>query len=276
MSKLSEVEQYLNSLFDTSGDRITKSIASWEQGIDYEIKFWRNWIQTKGSEWKDDFHFRLAPRPLEPWLNALLPSVKRKILVLDVGAGPVTRTGTYLAGRDLEIVAVDPLARQYDRIIAEANLAVPVRTGFSFAEDLSARFDPNRFDLVCCTNALDHAIEPMWGILEMLNVLQIDGNIFLSHRRNEAEVEFYSGFHQWNFDGVDGSFVIWNKSRNINVTALLRNVANVNCQIVDEHCSVTITKLRDLEIEPSVYHRKLRAGLLESMLTMSIERMRIE
>jgi ubiquinone/menaquinone biosynthesis C-methylase UbiE len=78
-------------------------------------------------------------------------------------------------------------------------------------EGLSAFFNHSRFDLVNCTNALDHSADPMAGILEMLRVVKVDRTIVLRHVRNEAENENYSGFHQHNFDLQGGKFIIWNK-----------------------------------------------------------------
>ena len=38
--------------------------------------------------------------------------------VLDVGAGPLSSLGTHVPGRDVEIIAVDPLADIYDELAA--------------------------------------------------------------------------------------------------------------------------------------------------------------
>ena len=42
-----------------------------------------------------------------------------KIRILDVGAELVTSLSRGYPNRDIEIVAVDPLAREYDRILAK-------------------------------------------------------------------------------------------------------------------------------------------------------------
>lgn len=39
--------------------------------------------------------------------------------------------------------------------------------------------------------------------------MKMDGVLMLYHNPNEAESEAYSGFHQYNFDVVDGRFIIW-------------------------------------------------------------------
>jgi SAM-dependent methyltransferase len=172
-----------------------------------------------------------------------------------------------LTGREVEVFAVDPLAPIYDQIINSAKIAPPVRTKFAFAEDLSARFEPGSLDVVTCTNALDHAIEPMWGILEMLIVLKRGGRVYLGHNRNEAEAEQYCGFHQWNFDVDGGEFIVWNKERKLNVSRMLQGIASVNATMpVENWVVIDITKTCDTPVDLLAYQRGVRASLLEAML----------
>jgi hypothetical protein len=113
---------------------------------------------------------------------------------------------------------------------------------------------------------LDHSIEPVWGIIEMLQVVKQGGAIILNHRRNEAEFEKYSGFHQWNFDALSNDFIIWRPDRRLNVTELLAGVADVNCKINNDFLSVTIRKGSELPLDPLNYNRRLRAAVLESII----------
>jgi hypothetical protein len=192
--------------------------------------------------------------------------------ILDVGAGPATNIGTFAPGKAVEVVAVDPLAHVYDHIIANAATATgragpPIRSQFAFAEDLSSRFAANTFDVVTCTNALDHAIEPAWGILEMLMVTREGGKIYLGHTQNEAVRENYCGFHQWNFDVEDSRFIIWNASRRIDATELFADFADVRATMpVENWVKVDIVKREAPPFDMQDYHRRLRALLLEAML----------
>jgi hypothetical protein len=97
----------------------------------------------------------------------------------------------------------------------------------AFAEDLSAFFAPDSFDLVHCINALDHSFDPLRAIHEMLRVARVGGTVVLMHQPNEAEAENYVGLHQWNFDVQDGRFVVWNRERRIDVADAVRAVARV-------------------------------------------------
>ncbi len=262
------LESYLETLFADGGRTLAASLGGWRQGIDYEVNFWTRWFQTRGLEWPGDYASRIVPQQMPTWLTALLPADPTlPAHVLDVGAGPIIANGHLVDGREIAFTAVDPLAHHYTRIIDQTGIEPPIRTKFAFAEDLSARFAPGAFQLVTCRNALDHAIEPAWGILEMLIVASVSGRIFLAHRRNEAEFENYSGFHQWNFDlREDGRFVIWNNAREIDVSTLVAPAARVECNLQNDFLTVVMTKLAELPIDPLDYQRKMRAGLLEALL----------
>lgn len=227
---------------------LAASLRTWRLGVGYEVDFWTRWFETKGLDWPDDYATRIKPKPLEPWVKSLLPSDARRAFVLDVGSGPITGIGTFSNKTAVSVKAVDPLAFQYHAIAKAHHVVRPIETEFSFAEDVSARFDGGSFDVVTCTNALDHSIEPMWGLLEMIVVCKVGGKLFLRNRRNEAEYEGYSGFHQWNFDAEGNRFVIWNPSCRIDGSALLGQVANVECRFAGDDITITITKTAELPV----------------------------
>ncbi|KAK47654.1 hypothetical protein BG58_03315 [Caballeronia jiangsuensis] len=199
--------------------------ALWTKGIDSERGFWTRWFETKGLEWPDDYTERVKPqRELDPWFQKILrqsaagisaSGAKPVFRVLDVGAGPLSKIGNFMPDADVEVLAADPLAFIYADLVDRHGITPGVRTQFAPAEDLSVFFEQSSFDLVHCSNALDHSFEPLRGIIEMLRVVRVGGTIILGHARNEAENEKYEGFHQHNFDVEDGHFVIWNKQERV-------------------------------------------------------------
>jgi SAM-dependent methyltransferase len=274
------LQGYLDFLRASGGQQLAASLASWRSGIAYEQDFWTRWFATGGGQWAQEFEARMQRRELLPVVVNRLPA-SPKARVLDVGAGPATNIGSYVAGRDIEVVAVDPLATIYDHIIATTvsestgqtnTRRPPVPTRFAFAEDLSARFEPSSFDVITCTNALDHAIEPAWGILEMLLVLKPGARIYLGHTQNEAVAENYCGFHQWNFDIEGSDFIIWNASRRLNATQLFASFADVRANMpAPKWVVVDITKRSEPPFDVAHYHRGMRGLLLEAMLLATPE-----
>jgi SAM-dependent methyltransferase len=206
-----------------------RQIEAWGAGIDFEISFWTNFFATKGLQWPDDYAARLdLNTPIYPFYIQHLRTDDFSIAkILDVGSGPISRLGKVHNGTRLDITACDPLADHYAQILAKYDITPPIRTVKAFAEDLSAYFGKNIFDLVVCTNALDHSFEPLRGIAQMLDVVKVGGTVLLEHLFNEAEAETYMGFHQWNFDLQDGHFIMWNRDARINASEYFSQFADV-------------------------------------------------
>lgn len=203
----------------------------WSKGIAYELRFWRNWAESRGGRYATDFERRMSgTQPFEAGLANLFPA-GQPIDVLDVGAGPISPLGIVCDRNPLRITATDPLADAYRDILDDCGLVPPIRTDFATAEDLSAFFPRDRFDLVHCRNALDHSLDPMRGIEEMLTVCRPGGFVLLRHHVNEGQREGYSGFHQHNFDEAEGRFVIWNNESRLDVTAAFAGRATVETKV---------------------------------------------
>lgn len=206
--------------------------SSWEDGKAEEEKFWARWIETRGSEWPDEFRERMDPTTeLQPHVSEELDVPEGQVpVILDVGAGPMTILGKMWRGEPVTLIAVDPLATIYDRLLDRFGVVPPVRTITGHVERLSESLDAASFDLVHMRNALDHSYDPLEGIRQMLTVAKTGAPVVLRHARNEAERESYVGFHQWNVDERGGRMVLWNKSTTIDVNDALGSDVHVTVQ----------------------------------------------
>jgi SAM-dependent methyltransferase len=198
----------------------------WRTRAKSEVDFWRDWLSgAPGTEqWADDRRRRLDPATeiQDPLVRAELDaSPDTEISVLDVGAGPLTLLGYRYPGKQLDIVAVDPLADDYDVLLREANLEPPVRTIAVAGESLLEHFGARRFDIAYASNALDHSADPVRIISNMVSLVRPGGVVLLRHKRNEGASARYGGLHQWNFDVVAGELVVWNSAVETNVGAAL-------------------------------------------------------
>ncbi len=207
----------------------------WKLGLGGEVRFWNRYFSTGGLQWKEEFHRRLDPQlPLDGRIVALLERVSasaEEYDVLDVGSGPLTSLGKTIPGKTVRLRAVDPLAPEYDKMLAEQNLTPPVRTEECKGEELSGKFDKSTFDLVYARNCMDHSIDPVLAFREMLAVTKPGGLVYLEHWPNEGETEEYRGLHQWNFDCQDGEFVVWNPKRRQVVSEELGDGCRIECVI---------------------------------------------
>lgn len=241
---------------------LARQIAAWQKGIESELSFWNRWFDTKGLDWPSDFLDRAkADREMAPWmLQGLdLSQIPR---VLDVGAGPMTKLGTRHNGGTIDLTASDPLAPVYAELAEKYGVRRPVPTVQAFAEDLSCYFDIESFDLVFCSNALDHSFDPVRGLEEMYKVARPKGRILLVHRANEAEFEKYEGFHQWNLDKEGDRFIIWNKEVRTDVNTQFCDRADIVVEKVGDGLTVMLNK-KGLPIvwEPRAAQGRVRALL---------------
>lgn len=195
-----------------------------------ETLFWSAWLRgAPGTEeWASDREARLTgdAEIRDPAVrDELERSSAEEISILDVGAGPLTKLGYRYPGKKLTIVAVDPLADEYDRLLRETGLEPPIRTIRVAGEELLGHFEPGTFDIACATNSLDHSADPLTIISNMVSVVRPGGIVLLRHKRNEGESARYEGLHQWNFDVVDDDLILWNNAVEVNVGSVLEDRA---------------------------------------------------
>ena len=223
----------------TLADKIVRFL-----GILLEIRFWRKWFKTHGFLWPEEYKLRLDPTtPLDPALMPYLAGLDDPIQILDVGAGPLTALGKVWEGHHLQITAVDPLAHYYQWIMDSYRINPPVRTQKLAGEELSTRFPAGHFDFVFSRNAIDHSVDPLLCIQEMIKVAKVGKTTLLIHQENEGVKEKYVGLHHWNFTVENGDFIIKdNADYHCNVTTLLAGYARVTSTVENGFVSVQILK----------------------------------
>jgi hypothetical protein len=69
----------------------------------------------------------------------------------------------------------------------------------------------------------------------MVAVAKPGGLVYMFHGINEAQIQDYYGFHQWNLFCKEGDLYVGNLRQEINMSELLKPVAEVECEIVHEH-----------------------------------------
>ncbi|MSO37763.1 MAG: methyltransferase domain-containing protein [Acidimicrobiia bacterium] len=208
---------------------------AWETSIDGEVRFWREYLRTKGERWPGSYDERTDPNlPLQPEIAELIVAPDgATVKLLDVGAGPLTFVGRTSPQWTLEVTAVDALGTQYGEILDEAGVVPPVRTQTCESEQLSTLLQPNTFDVVTARNTLDHSYDPALAIREMLVCAKPGGAALLIHHRNTGEDEQYHGMHQWNFEADGDSLIVWRPRTRIDVGESIKDLGRVERSWVD-------------------------------------------
>jgi len=209
-----------------------------------ELRFWDKWFKKKGLQWPDDYRSRLDPdSPLaEEYCECIEHLPQYEIRILDVGAGPLTVLGKKHPSKRLVIVAVDVLAEKYDELLDRYHVCPAVRTTFAEAEHLTRWFAENSFDLVNARNCLDHAVDPVEAVRQMLLVTKKNCFAVLDHLEKEGEHQRYSGLHQWNFAIAEGEFLVKGAGVVTNVSRQLVHLGDFRCFLSKGWVKVRIRK----------------------------------
>ena len=223
-------------------------MKNWVSGIPYEIAFWKGVYFSKKrrerlfqwSRYNDEI--QLANFDVKQFL-----SQQENPNIVDVGCGMSFCNGNKLNGELLNVCYLDPLASFFNKIINEKKLDLPKIT-LGFIEYLSA-FVPNKASLIIVQNTLDHSNNPLKGILECIESLEIGAVLYLRHKPNEAEAENYRGFHQYNISLENNEMFIWNKEMKINVNSTLMGLADIETSFYDGEIVAVIIKKQDLPKE---------------------------
>jgi SAM-dependent methyltransferase len=223
-----------------NGRRALSSPADiWQRALPSELTYWARYIQTEGLDFPDDYRRRLDPNtPIGDPL--LLEAIDRvggtRVRIIDVGAGPMTCVGKHdprVPERTIEIVAVDPLAREYAGLIRSAGISPPVATQQCAGEDVARVFGQQRFDIAFAQNSLDHSADPISAIESMVDAVRPGGAVVLHHYRREGETNRYEQLHQWNFDVQEGRLLLYNRRQSHDVGLLLADRATTSATIHD-------------------------------------------
>lgn len=160
-------------------------MVKWLFGIPYEIAFWdagfRN-AQTRKSLFAFSHYgqsIQLTGFDVEKFL--LQQTNPTEVKILDVGCGMTYYPGDklYVDGEEkqINIHYIDPLAHYYNKILEKYKINRP-NIEFGMMEYLSAFYPKHDVTLIIIQNALDHSADPVKGILEALQALQVNGILY--------------------------------------------------------------------------------------------------
>lgn len=207
-----ELARYTRWRVEKARRRRLDPTKRWRLELRREVGFWGRVIDS-GGDYPQAWNRRFDPQVevVDRLITDRLDHVASDpIKILDVGAGPASVVGVSYPGKRLEVTATDPLADEYEQMLDAAGLEPPVRTMLCRGEDLLEHFGPNRFDFVYARNSVDHSVDPLTIIRNMVGVAKPGGFVLLRHYQNEGVSQDYEGLHQWNFDLRDDRLVLWN------------------------------------------------------------------
>lgn len=219
-----------------------EDIDRWiEDALDEEMKHWR-WMVPKMRDEKDKaLYSREFRYPYNPEI-----SFKNEDIIVDVGCGPIPKFGNLIGGKQIKYYPVDPLSVQYNRLLEESNVVVPVQPQFAIMEALTCFFDEESVDYCIVNNALDHSIDILRAFIECLRIVKVGGCFLLEHWEAEAISNDYEGLHKWNIEEENNELIFFSQNMKVNVSKLLNEVADIEIKRGferDVHRDIIIVKV---------------------------------
>jgi 2-polyprenyl-3-methyl-5-hydroxy-6-metoxy-1,4-benzoquinol methylase len=212
----------------TMADNILPNMGldAWDNRAQSEINFWRNWVRSGGGRWPEDFERRTDPTtPLNEAIQAQLDDMafdRTKVAeVLDIGSGPLSLLGYSSPDKVVNLTLVDPLAKAYNAILDEAGISGVPRPQEGYFETTLGQLGKDRFHVVWCRNALDHSIDPLLGLYNLIAMCTPGGRLILSFHPNEADTGNYQGLHQWNLNKQNDKILLAQKGLELDLSQLL-------------------------------------------------------
>jgi SAM-dependent methyltransferase len=217
----------------------------WQRGLPLEVDFWADYLRTGGGEHPEEFQRRTDPHlPVDdPFLLDAIDRVGgQEITIVDVGSGPLTSVGSRdprHPERRIEVTAIDPLAKDYQRLLREAGVTAPAPPHDCRGEDVARTFGRGHFDIAYARNSIDHSVDALAAIASMLDAVRVGGAVVLLHRRREAEHHGYTQLHQWNLDVQGGRLVLFDEHRFYDVGEHFADVATTSAELVGTESDAT-------------------------------------
>lgn len=214
----------------------------WQKGLPQEVEVWKDWLAGTTGDAEDRALRLSSNRPFPWWAKPLIPGQPERIRALDVGAGPLTAIGTVWEGKTVSVVAIDPLATEYEELLRRNGLTPPVRTIYGLAESLGEQFQPASFDFAYAGNSLDQTVDPIAAHREIFKVLKPNCSLISIHLANQGEEESYEGVYQWNFSLKENRLIVWNHGAQFDLLDECPEIGHHHFEKDGPYIKMTLTK----------------------------------
>lgn len=141
-----------------------------------------------------------------PLLDYFIPMIgdQHRIVIGEMGSGPINTIGTYVAGKDIEIVASDWFQVEYQKFWERSGKTPIIPIEYQNMERLT--YPDESFDIVHCANAIDHTVNADLALKEFIRVCKPGGYVYLRHHLNQRSL--HAREHRWDIRMEDGKCAV--------------------------------------------------------------------
>lgn len=145
--------------------------------------------------------------PLFPLMEKYFPD-ETPYKVIELGSGPLSTLGHGVDKGVLDVMAVDPLADEFGMLYKKHKVTdFPIKPVRGSGETLDELFPNESFHLAYVRNALDHTVDIMLSLKNLVRTVKTNGFIILSHIVREGSRENWSEAHQWDLELTSNGLV---------------------------------------------------------------------
>ena len=153
-------------------------------GIYHELNFWQGFVKTK--RFLDGWVSHKKTPELNDFVAEFIKSVPHD-KVADIGSGVCSILNGWV-----DVEPFDPLGDLYGIVFDYKAHKVKQPKPYP-AEELPYN---SEFDIVHCSNAIDHTQSPMLAYTKMMQAVKPGGYLIIQGFENEGTFENWQGFHQ--------------------------------------------------------------------------------
>ena len=153
--------------------------------LNHTTRFYRQRFRQKETQYN-------VPSQLPSYFDRFIGD-KKKVLIGEMGAGPINTIGNLWPTAEIEIYACDWFQPEYQKFWKDNGKTPVVPVKYENMEALS--LPDETFDIVHCVNALDHTVNADIALKELIRVCKKGGWVYLRHHLNQRSL--HAREHRW-------------------------------------------------------------------------------
>ena len=137
------------------------------------------------------------------------------LVTLEIGSGPNSNLSYWVDNELLKVIAIDPLADVYQKIMKKLNYRYPIIPIKIKGEDLPNHFKKNIFHIVFAQNSLDHVEDPVKCFKNAYTLLKKGGLLFVCSNVKEGTRKLWLGMHKYDIYVENNELLLANEKGDI-------------------------------------------------------------
>ena len=116
--------------------------------------------------------------------------------MLEIDSGPISNLAYYVDNDLFEVIAIDPLAEFYKKIMKNLKYEFPIKPISINCEKLMKFYRKETFHIIYAQNSIDHTDDPVICLNNAYHLLKNNGILFVRNNIKEGTRKNWIGLHK--------------------------------------------------------------------------------